>query len=137
MADFATVEDVAAVWGDLTVAEEKLVEAWLATASNNLRLIGRRRGINIDDFIAGDEQLTQAAKDTVVESVRRRLMNPDGVRQRSRTVTDGPFSDTTNDTIDSSISSGALTFTDRDLDWLPTPRRRVFQSFTVRSGFRP
>lgn len=137
MADFAIVEDVAAVWGDLTVTEESLVAAWLTTASNNLRLIGRRRGINVDDFIADDELLTNAAKDTVVEAVRRRLMNPDGIRQRSRTVTDGPFSDTTNDTIDSAISSGALTFTDRDLEWLPIPRRRVFQSFTVRSGFRP
>lgn len=137
MADFATVEDVAAVWGDLTVAEEAVVGAWLTTASNNLRLIGRRRGVNVDEFIAGDEQLVQAAKDTVVEAVRRRLMNPEGIRQRSRTVTDGPFSDTTNDTIDSSISSGALTFTDRELEWLPIPRRRVFQSFTVRSGFRP
>ncbi|MDF2045147.1 Gp19/Gp15/Gp42 family protein [Microbacterium sp. Kw_RZR3] len=137
MADYATVEDVAAAWGDLTLTEEKLVAEWIKTASNNLRIIGRQRGVNVDEVTMMDEFLERAAKDAVVGAVRRRLMNPDGVRQRSRTVTDGPFSDTTNDTIDSSISSGSLSFTDVELAWLPFRRQRTFRSFSVRSGFRP
>lgn len=133
---FAQIEDVEAVWGDLTVEEEAKVTAWLVTASNNLRLIGRRRGIDVDQFIAGDELLTQAAKDAVVESIRRRLINPTGIRQRSRTVTDGPFSDTSSETIDSAVSAGGLYFNPSDLEWLPGPPRGRFRSFSVRSGFR-
>lgn len=135
LTSFASVDDVAAVWGDLSVEEEERVEAWLLTASNNLRLIGRRRGIDVDEYIEGDELLTQAAKDAVIEAIRRRLMNPGGIRQRSRTVVDGPFSDTSSETIDNAVSSGGLYFTDADLSWLPTARGGL-RSFSVRSGFR-
>lgn len=131
---FADVEDVEAVWGELTVAEEAQVQAWLVTASNNLRLIGQQRGVNVDAYIAGDELLEQAAKDAVVESVRRRLINPDGIRQRSRTVTDGPFSDTAMETVDTALSSGVLYFTDDDLRWLPARRSRKIGSFRVKAG---
>lgn len=135
---FAEIEDVVAVWGELTLAEETQVTAWLVTASNNLRLTGKQRGVDVDSFIFGDELLTAAAKDAVVEAVRRRLINPTGVRQRSRTVTDGPFSDTSNETIDSAISAGGLYFTADDLIWLPVVTKRSrFGSFTVKSGFRP
>lgn len=133
---FASVNDVSNMWGELTLEEEERVTAWLATASNNLRLIGRRRGIDIDQYIAGDELLTQAAADAVVEAVRRRLMNPGGVRQRSRTIVDGPFSDTSSETIDSAVSSGGLYFTSADLEWLPAAPSRGLRSFSVRSGFR-
>ncbi len=133
---FASVNDVSTMWGELTLEEEGRVTAWLATASNNLRLIGRRRGIDIDQYIGGDELLVQAAEDAVVEAVRRRLMNPGGIRQRSFTRVDGPFSDTSSETIDSAVSSGGLYFTAADLEWLPTAPGRGFRSFSVKSGFR-
>lgn len=134
---FAEVEDVQAVWGELTLAEETQVSAWLVTASNNLRLIGRERGVDVDSFILGDDLLEQAAKDAVVESIRRRLMNPEGIRQRSRTTTDGPFSDTSSETIDTAISSGGLYFNDDDLRWLPPVRsgRNRFRSLRAKSGY--
>lgn len=132
---FATVEDVVAVWGELTVAEETQVEAWLVTASNNLRLLGRNRGVDVDSFIDGNELLEQAAKDAVLESIRRRLMNPDGIRQRSRTVSDGPFSDTSSETIDTSISSGGLYFSENELAWLPASKRRRFGTIHASSGY--
>lgn len=137
MDPFADVPHVEADWGELTVAEATQVTNWLVTASNNLRLIGRKRGVDVDAFIAADPVLVQAAQDAVVACVRRRLMNPSGVRQRSTTTVTGPYTDTTSETIDQAVSSGGLYFTDDDLAWLPTAVRRRFGSFTVRSGFRP
>ncbi len=131
---FATVEDVEEVWGELTVAEAETVEGWLKVASTNLRLIGRKRGVDIDRFIAGNELLEEAAKNAVVASVRRVLLNPKGLRQRSMTMTDGPFSDTGSETVDSSISSSRFYFDDDDLIWLPALRRQGFGSFRVKAG---
>lgn len=133
---FATADDVIAVWGELSTAEEERVEAWLVIASNNLRLIGRKRGIDVDQYIAGDELLTEAAKNAVVASIRRVLLNPKGLRQRSTTTTDGPFSDTGSETVDSSLSSSEFYFSDNDLSWLPGAPKSKLRSFSIRSGFR-
>lgn len=132
---FATSADVEAVWGELTVAETATVDAWLITASNNLRLIGRKRGIEVDKFILGDEVLTQAAKDAVVESVRRRLSNPRAVRQRSINQGAGPFSETSSETVDSSAASGLLYFTDNELIWLPFPPKNRMRTIHAKSGY--
>lgn len=132
---FATSADVEAVWGELTVAETATVDAWLITASNNLRLIGRKRGIDVDKFILGDEVLTQAAKDAVVESVRRRLSNPRAVRQRSINQGAGPFSETSSETVDSSAASGLLYFTDNELIWLPFPPKNRMRTIHAKSGY--
>lgn len=133
---FATVEDVEAVWGELTVGEETKVGAWLLIASNKLRLKGRKCGIDVDQFIAGDELLTAAAKDAVVASIRRVLLNPKGLRQRSVTTTDGPFSDTGSETVDAALSSSAIYVADEDLSWLPCAPKNRLRSFSVKSGFR-
>lgn len=133
---FASVHDVETVWGDLSVEDEAKVEGWLDTASTNLRLIGRKRGINIDQYISGDELLTEAAKNAVVASIRRVLLNPKGLRQRSVTVTDGPFSDSGSETVDTALSASEFYFSDNDLSWLPAAPRRGLRSFTIRSGFR-
>lgn len=132
---FATSDDVESGWGELTVAETVLVDAWLITASNNLRLIGRKRGIDIDSFIRGNEILEQAAKDAVVESVRRRLSNPKAIRQRSINQGAGPYSETSSETVDSSAASGLLYFTDGELLWLPIPRKGRFRTIHAKSGY--
>lgn len=136
LAPFALVEDVEAVWGDLTVEDETKVEGWLIVASTNLRLIGRKRGIDVDQYIAGDELLIEAAKNAVVASIRRVLLNPKGLRQRSTTTTDGPFSDTGSETVDTALSSSEFYFSDNDLTWLPPAPKQRFRSFGVKSGFR-
>ena len=133
---FADIADVEAVWGDLSVEETAKVGGWLTVASTNLRLIARKRGVDIDAFIAGDELLTEAAKNAVVASVRRVLLNPKGLRQRSTTTTDGPFSDSGSETVDSALSSSEFYFSGSDLDWLPAPPRRRLRSFTIKSGYR-
>lgn len=132
---FADVTDVEEVWGELTVGEAKKVEAWLAIASTNLRLAGKRRNIDIDAYIAGDELLTEGAKNAVVSSVRRVLMNPTGARQRSTSTVTGPLSDTHSETVDSSLSSAAFYFSDEDLLWLPKKRKKRFGVMRANSGY--
>lgn len=132
---FADLEDVAETWGELTVDEEARINAWIETASNNLRLVGRKRGIDIDAFIRGDEVLLRAALDAVVESVRRRLSNPRALRQRSINFGAGPFSDTGSETVDSSASSGRLYFTDDELQWLPVKPKQRLKTVHSRSGY--
>lgn len=133
---FADVSDVEEIWGELSVAEAKTVDGWLAVASTNLRLLGRKRGVDVDQFIAGNELLTEAAKNAVVASVRRVLMNPNGIRQRSLTETDGPFGDTRSETLDSSVSASKFYFDADDVSWLPSPPRQRFGSFRVKAGLR-
>ena len=132
---FALLEDVIEGWGELTVDEERLVRAWLSTASNNLRLTARKRGIDIDAFIQGEAVLIQAARDAVVESVRRRLTNPRAIRQRSINSGVGPFSDSSTETVDSTASSGLLYFTDMELQWLPFRPRQRFRTLHANSGY--
>ena len=132
---FALLEDVIEGWGELTVDEERLVQAWLSTASNNLRLTARKRGIDIDAFIQGDSMLVRAARDAVVESVRRRLTNPRAIRQRSTNFGAGPFADSSTETVDSTASSGLLYFTDTELQWLPIRPHQRFRTLRANSGY--
>lgn len=132
---FASVDEVEAVWGELTVAEEAQVEAWLVTASNNLRLRGAQRGVDVDTFIAGDELLTAAANGAVVESVRRRVSNPRALRQRAVTQAATPYSETESETLDSSASSGLLYFTDEEISWLPKRGKSKFRTLRAKSGY--
>lgn len=132
---FAILEDVIEAWGELTVDEEKLTQTWIDTASNNLRLIARKRGFDVDTFILGDEVLTRAAHDAVVESVRRRLSNPRAMRQRSINQGAGPYSETSSETVDSTASSGLLYFTDDELQWLPMRPKQRFRTIHAKSGY--
>lgn len=132
---FALLEDVIEGWGELTVDEERLVQAWLDTASNNLRLTARKRGIDIEAFILNDAVLIRAARDAVVESVRRRLSNPRAIRQRSTNFGAGPFVDSSTETVDPTASSGLLYFTDRELQWLPFRPRQRFRTLHAASGY--
>lgn len=132
---FAGPEDVEDVWGELTLDETKLVVSWLGVASTNLRLLGRKRGFDVDNFIASDELLKTAAKNAVVESVRRRLSNPRALRQRSTSPNAGPFGITESETVDATASSGLLYFTDAELDWLPVKKRGGFRTIHAKSGY--
>lgn len=132
---FALLEDVAEAWGELSVDEERLVNSWIETASNNLRLVGRKRGFDIDQFIQGDAVLTRAAHDAVVESVRRRLSNPKAIRQRTFSIGAGNFADSGTETVDSSASSGLLYFTDSELQFLPMRPKQRMKTIHSKSGY--
>lgn len=127
---FATSEDVAAVWGELTTDQETLVEAWLAQASNQVRMIARQRNVDVDSLLTGDPLAAVLVRDAVVNAVKRVLMNPEGYRQLSRTK--GPF--TESGTIDTALSTGMIYIAAADIAGLfPAPRGR-FRSFRVKPG---
>lgn len=126
----ADVSDVDAVWGELTVDEEKRVAAWLDQASNQLRMIGRQRNIDVDALAVSDPLAAVLIRDAVVNAVKRVLMNPDGYRQMSRTK--GPF--TESGTIDTALSTGMIYIADGDIVGLFPAARGRFRSFRVRPG---
>lgn len=128
---FATPDDVADVWEPLTPAQETLAESLIAIASNKLRLLGRRRGKDMDAIFASDPLLASAITTAVVNAVKRVLMNPKALRQYSETT--GPFSES--GTIDSAVSSGSLYLDSGDLPDL-FPQQSGYRSFRVRHGLR-
>lgn len=136
MEPFATIDDVIADWGDIgTTEDESQVETWINALSNRLRLIGRKRGQDVDALVASDPLAKEGAKDAVVAAVRRRLQNPDGYRQLTESETTGPLSESRSLTLDTSISGGGMNFLVDDLLWLPTAKKGRIQSFGVRSGY--
>ncbi|MBF4578955.1 Gp19/Gp15/Gp42 family protein [Frigoribacterium sp. VKM Ac-2530] len=131
MDPLADPSDVEEVWGDLTVEETRKVEAWIDQASTKLRSMARRRHIDLDSLIAKDALAKNAARDAVVNAVRRVLLNPKALRQSSSTT--GPF--TESGTIDTSASSGAIYIAATDVvDLFPQERRSGIRSFRIRSG---
>lgn len=136
MASFATIDDVIADWGEIgTTGEESQVETWIASLSNRLRLIGRKRGQDVDALVVSDPLAKEGAKDAVVAAVRRRLQNPEGFRQLSESETTGPLSESRSGTLDSTIAGGGMNFLEDDLLWLPTAKKSRIQSFGVKSGY--
>lgn len=129
-APFATADDVIAIWGELTQDEQDRVEAWIDQASIDLRVIARNRGVDIDALVASDELAAEVAKNAVVRSIKRVLMNPEGWRQKSTTT--GPFSDS--GTLDTAISSGLVYIADSDIVGLFPRRRATIRSFRLNAG---
>lgn len=127
---FADVTDVEKVWGELSGDQEERVQAWLDQASNQLRLIGRRRGVDVDALVASDPLVAIVVRDAVVNAVKRVLMNPEGYRQMSRTK--GPF--TESGTIDTALSTGMIYIADGDIVGLFPAARGRFRSFRVKPG---
>ncbi|WP_216819841.1 Gp19/Gp15/Gp42 family protein [Frondihabitans sp. 762G35] len=130
MTPFASSDDVAEVWGDLTLAEEAKVDAWIAQASTKLRVKARKRNVDIDHLVETDELAKLTAKDAVVNAIKRVLMNPEGYRQKASTT--GPF--TESGTIDTALSTGLIYISDDDLDGLLPRTSNRIRSFRVRSG---
>lgn len=131
-APFATVDDVVAIWGELTQEEESKVEAWIDQASIDLRVIARNRGVDIDALVAADALAAEVAKNAIVRSIKRVLMNPEGWRQKSTTT--GPFSDS--GTLDTAISTGLVYIADGDIAGLFPRRTGLVRSFRVNAGLR-
>lgn len=72
MSDFATINDVRALWrSNLTTAEEGRVTALLSVVSAELRAKARQRGRDLDEMIMNDPDIGIIAKSVVVDIVRR------------------------------------------------------------------
>lgn len=132
--DFATVDNVSADWGDLTLDQEERVEEWISQASDKLRLKGLSIGIDVDQLVSTNPIALKGARNAVVAAIRRRLTNPTGQQQFSQT--NGPFSKS--GSFGPQLASGALYIAAEDLTgWLvkPKPPRKI-QSFRVNAGMR-
>lgn len=126
MEPFADIADVEAIWRPLTDAESQLAAAWIDEASQQVRdEVPDVDGLDVDERITAGSLSAGTVRSVVARMVRRVLMNPEGVRQRTHTLDD--FQETI--TVDSALSSGEMFISPREMNRLTglTGRRRAFE----------
>ena len=74
MTDFATLEDINALFRSLTSEEEERAVALLPVVSSSLRAEAKRVGKDLDAMVSEDVALADAAKSVTVDVVARTLM---------------------------------------------------------------
>jgi len=109
----ASVGDVTAQFGTMTLAQEGLTAYLVRAASALLRQRARQEGLDLDADIAAGRLDPEVAALTVANMVLRVLRNPNGLRSE----TTGPFSRT----YDTTAAAGLLVVTDYDLAAVTTP----------------
>lgn len=128
MAQFATVDDVAATWRPLTDRETPVA----TTLIDHAHTLLYRHVPDLDDLIAAGELSTDLAKLAVVQMVVRVLRNPDAVRTEA---IDGDSHSITY-ARDASIELIQFTEAERNLLRTPIARRQPkgVRSVRVRPG---
>ena len=71
---YAEVSDITALWRPMSSQEQARSEALLPVVCAALRTEARKRGRDLDDMIAADEDLAEVAKSVTVDVVARALM---------------------------------------------------------------
>ena len=71
---YACIEDVKALWRDLTAHEEGRAESLLPVVSDSLRHEARMVGKDLDQMIEDNPELENVAKSVTVDVVARTLM---------------------------------------------------------------
>lgn len=74
MSNFATIEDIVALWRPMTTAETTRATALLPVVSDSLRMEAHKVGKNLDEMIEDNPWLTTVAKSVTVDIVARTLM---------------------------------------------------------------
>ena len=74
MNNYATVEDIEALWRPLSSEESERAEKLLETVSASLRMEAKKVGKNLDQMVEDDEDLAEVAKSVTVDVVARTLM---------------------------------------------------------------
>ncbi len=74
MSNFATIEDISALWRPLTTAETTRAGALLPVVSDSLRMEALKVGKDLDDMIEENAYLATVAKSVTVDVVARTLM---------------------------------------------------------------
>ncbi|MBR6240945.1 MAG: phage Gp19/Gp15/Gp42 family protein [Lentisphaeria bacterium] len=72
--NYATLDDIAALWRPLTPAEADRASALLPVVSSSLRYEAKKRGKDLDAMVTADEDLAAVAKSVTVDVVARTLM---------------------------------------------------------------
>ena len=95
--------DVTDAWiGDDAPSDVDLLTIWLSKAEREVRHRVPDLQARIDAeaaLVPPVTDLLDTAKDVVVAMVTRIFRNPTGTRQKNATVTTGPFSETTSETV--------------------------------------
>ncbi|MGX9346637.1 hypothetical protein [Microbacterium sp. KNMS] len=128
-----TVADVESRWRELTPEERLVAAKRIADAEAELRMELRLRGVDGTPTFATPEELadwTNLYIATVVESVKRVLVNPDGWLEEREEIDD--YGRTRRR--DQTVSTGLLYFSDDEIDKLVPRRRRKRGSFTIHLG---
>ena len=74
MSDYATIEDINALWRPLTTAETTRATSLLPVVSDSLRMEASKVGKNLDAMIEDNPYLETVAKSVTVDVVARTLM---------------------------------------------------------------
>ena len=74
MSNFATIEDINALWRPLTTEEATRATALLPVVSDSLRMEASKVGKNLDAMIEDNPYLETVAKSVTVDVVARTLM---------------------------------------------------------------
>lgn len=86
---FATVEDVQTLWRPLTAEEQQRAENLLPLISDELRVIAKGVGKDIDEMVATDEAYASVAKIVTVDvcvRVLRQSTDGDAMTQESQSA---------------------------------------------------
>lgn len=74
MTNYATLDDLTALWRPMTPAETERAGALLPVVSASLRQEAKKRGRDLDAMVAADGDLAEVAKSVTVDVVARTLM---------------------------------------------------------------
>lgn len=120
---YANVTDVSTRLGrPITLPGEiAQVNAWL----NDVELMIRARIPNLDDLVTDDELDPDTVLTVEASAVVRKMQNPEGLRQVTKSVDDGSVTKTR----DNALSDGALRILDDEWEML-TPSSSA-QAFTI------
>ncbi|WP_295474709.1 phage Gp19/Gp15/Gp42 family protein [uncultured Subdoligranulum sp.] len=72
--NYATLDDITALWRAMTPAESKRAEALLPIVSASLRSEARKAGKDLDGMLVDDPDLAEVARSVTVDVVARTLM---------------------------------------------------------------
>lgn len=87
--EYATVDDIALLWREMSTEEKVRAEALIPIVSSELRLQAKKVGKNLDQMIEQDNDLLEVAKSVVCDVVARTLMtstNSEPMTQESQSA---------------------------------------------------
>lgn len=88
-----TVPELEAFWRPLTEPEKTRAQSLLLMASNRLRGMAERIGINLDDKVNASEIYKSNVQYVIMEAVKRAISTPiDQAPVNSEQITAGPYS---------------------------------------------
>lgn len=124
-----TVEELVKRWRPLTDAEETVATARIADAVAEIQI--RLRELGVTEPPAGDDLWVSVYTRTVVEAVRRYMINPDAWLEETERIDDYGVTKRR----DSAVSAGLLYITDAEIaGLLPSTRRRRRGAFNIVLG---